>query len=346
MNRRALSLILFLLGIILVLTVLLVGVTISFQSYRQASVKTMADYDGKISDLQDTLSEEQQAAEAEIEKRIPIETLKFYAAQYNVSADFLQRFFDDAIIYKDESGIVYAPIDDTLQKNDYDWFYLTRDEDGRLGYQDMTRTAKKEIDISKYQGNIDWKKAAADGVEFAIIRLGYRGYGSGELVFDEYFTQNMKGATKAGIPVGVYFFSQAISEAEAEEEAEMILDAIKKYDVQYPIVYDIEAVAEDARTADLDIKTRTDCAVAFCETVEQAGYRSMVYSNTGWLIGKLDFSRIEPYGIWLAQYYRTPFFPYKLDMWQYTSTGKVDGIKGDVDWNICFTDYLGEQESE
>ena len=196
------------------------------------------------------------------------------------------------------------------------------------------------IDISHHQGDIDWEKVAASGVKFVFIRLGYRGYESGLLVKDDRFEDNIRGALQNGIAVGVYFVTQAISVEEAVEEAQFVMENIRPYNVTWPIVLDIEdAASATARTAELSQQARTDHAIAFCETVKESGYTPMLYCNIRWFIEKLDITRITDYDKWFAQYFRKPFFPYAFQVWQYSSTGRIDGIEGNVDYNISFVDY-------
>ena len=195
------------------------------------------------------------------------------------------------------------------------------------------------IDVSAYQHDIDWEAVKADGVEFAMIRLGYRGYESGKLVEDKYVHENLAGAAAAGLKIGVYFFSQAITPAEAEEEAYWVLDFIKDLDVTMPVVYDWEHVSDaNARTKDMDRRTLTDCCLAFLATIEAAGYHPMVYFNSHQARSDLYLSELKEYDFWLAAYTDRMTFPYKIRMWQYTCTGKVDGIAGDVDINLYFTE--------
>lgn len=198
----------------------------------------------------------------------------------------------------------------------------------------------KGVDVSYYQGEIDWSAVKAGGVDFAILRLGYRGYGSGKLMLDEQFLSYIKGATAAGINVGVYFFSQAVSVKEALEEADMVLEYIKDYDVSFPVCYDWEPIFNDeARTDDISRRTLTDCAIAFCDRVKQAGYTPMIYF-TKWMGYTLyDLSRLTDYEFWFAQYSTAPTCYYDLDMWQYTSSGSVPGISGRVDMNWSSKDY-------
>jgi GH25 family lysozyme M1 (1,4-beta-N-acetylmuramidase) len=196
------------------------------------------------------------------------------------------------------------------------------------------------VDVSSYQVDIDWAKAAADGVAFAIVRMGYRGYDTGKLVVDEFFDANMRGASDAGVRVGVYFFSQAVNEAEAVEEAEMALTGIAPYNVTFPIVFDIEEISgQKARTDALTAREVTDIAIAFCERVAAAGYTPMIYANPKWFVSRMELDRLEPYAKWLAQYYKTPAYPYAFSIWQFTSSGSVAGIKGNVDLDLAFESF-------
>lgn len=193
------------------------------------------------------------------------------------------------------------------------------------------------IDISSYQGEVDFEAVKASGVEFVMVRLCYRGYGTGRIVYDKYGFQNIEGALAAGLRVGVYFFSQAITPEEAEEEAYFILSAIKDYDITMPVVYDWEPVSDPtARTANMDPETLTRCCKVFLETVEAAGYRPMLYFNRRQAQYHIDISYLKDYDFWLAAYTSRMEFPYKIDMWQYTNQGSVPGIEGDVDINVYF----------
>lgn len=193
------------------------------------------------------------------------------------------------------------------------------------------------VDVSVYQGDIDWQKVADSGIKFAMIRLGYRGYGTGALVEDQYFLTNLNGALNAGLDVGVYFFSQALNAEEAVEEADFVLERIRGYNITMPIVFDWEYISEEARTADMDARTLTDCYIAFCDHIAAAGYTPMSYFNTFQSRKDIYIKELEQYPYWLALYSHRMTFPYKIDMWQYTSTGKVPGIAGDVDINMYFT---------
>lgn len=274
----------------------------------------------------------------EAEKTFTVDEIMRAADQTVVSTEFMQRFFDDRIVYKEGDELQYVPIDRSLPMNGYDWDKLTL-KGGRREYTDAGKKAAFGIDVSEYQYEIDWEKVAADGVEFAILRLGYRGYGeSGVLKLDQYFESNIKGATDAGIEVGVYLFSQAVNAEEAAQEAEFMLENISGYEVTYPLILDIEDVPEDARTVGMTKAETTDAVVAFCEAVEAAGHRPMIYANTRWFVAKVDMTRLVKYDKWLAQYYDIPFFPYDFQIWQYTDQGNVDGIEGTVDMNLCFSE--------
>lgn len=191
------------------------------------------------------------------------------------------------------------------------------------------------IDVSRYQFDIDWQQVADYGVEFAMIRIGFRGYGSGALAEDEYAQANLEGALEAGIQVGVYFFSQAISVEEAEEEARYVLEYIKDYPITMPVVFDWEIpYGENPRTQDVDARTLTDCALAFCRVIEENGYTPMVYFNTLQARSDLYISELTDYPFWLALYTPRMRFPYKVQMWQYTDSGIIPGIDASVDLNI------------
>ena len=193
------------------------------------------------------------------------------------------------------------------------------------------------VDVSKYQGNIDWNQVKAAGYEFAIIRVGYRGYGSGALVEDSHFRQNIQGATAAGLQVGLYFYSQAINEEEAVEEASMVLRLCSGYRLDYPIYFDTEKVAGDTGRADsLSRAERTACAVAFCETIRNAGYTAGVYSYASWFYNQLNMSNFGNYQIWIAQYRDVLDFSGRYNMWQYASDGCVPGISKLCDLNIAY----------
>lgn len=236
----------------------------------------------------------------------------------------------------------YLPEAKTVPGNSYisDGFVAVELEDGscRMTYQYEDYTLG--VDVSTYQKNIDWEQVAASGIEFAIIRVGYRGYTAGGLYEDAYFKQNIEGALAAGLDVGVYFFSQAVTVTEAVEEAEYVIEMIRQYDITYPVIFDWERVStSDSRTKDTGEEVVTACAAAFCEVVEAAGYIPMYYASPSKAY-QMDLEYLTDYPFWLA-HYTTNMAPtsyrYYFDMWQYTSSGSVPGISGNVDMNICMT---------
>ena len=189
------------------------------------------------------------------------------------------------------------------------------------------------IDVSKWQKDIDWQLVAASGVDFAIIRCGFRGSLSGQLVEDPYFRQNVEGATANGIKVGVYFFTQAITEQEAIEEASMALQMCQGYDITLPIYIDSEN-AVNGRANNLDRATRTRCLEAFCETINNSGYTGGVYASKTWYYDKVYVENLEKYNIWVAQYNTECNYTGKTDFWQYSSKEEIAGITGYVDVNV------------
>ena len=237
------------------------------------------------------------------------------------------------IAYRDRQ----LPVLEDVDKNPYEPSAFTADNQGRIQYEKDGKRAAQGIDVSVYQGDIDWKAVAESGIDFAMIRLGYRGYSQGSLQLDECFQTNIQGALDAGLDVGVYFFSQATTVLEAEAEADFVLEAIRSYPIQYPVVFDWEYITADAaRTDGMTGEEITQCAAAFCELVSAAGYTPMVYFNQdmGYLVYELD--QLNAFSFWLAEYDSRPDFYYGFEMWQYTHTGAVPGIEGSVDLNLSF----------
>ncbi len=193
------------------------------------------------------------------------------------------------------------------------------------------------IDVSKYNGVIDWNAVKNSGVSYVIIRCGYRGSSLGGLIVDPMFHSNIKGATDAGLKVGVYFFTQAVDRVEAVEEASMVIDLIKNYRISYPVFLDVEA--SGGRADGISKETRTEVCIAFCQTIQNAGYTAGIYANKTWLTEKLDPGQLGGYKIWLAQYASAPTYNGRYEMWQYKSTGRVSGISGDVDLNLSYLGY-------
>lgn len=193
------------------------------------------------------------------------------------------------------------------------------------------------IDVSKWNGTIDWNAVKNSGISYVIIRCGYRGSAEGTLVVDPKYEANIKGAAAAGLKVGVYFFSQAINEVEAVEEASMVLEQVKNHKLSYPIFLDVEA--SGGRADSIDKTTRTAVCKAFCQTIQNSGYTAGVYANKTWFETKIDADSLSSYKIWLAQYASNPTYKGRYNMWQYRSTGSVSGISGSVDMNISYLGY-------
>lgn len=266
------------------------------------------------------------------------------------TTSMLRYFFPDEIVVADAGQYYFFPISDELAHHTYnvDGFWLDRNQvmhyfENDNDFKNDNEASHKGIDVSRYQEKIDWKKVAGDEVEYAFIRLGIRGYTKGEILQDDTFIYNIEGALDNDIDVGVYFFTQAVSVEEAEEEARFVLDAIEPYPVEYPIVLDVEAVTSaNARTADLTKEERTQYCIAFLETIKKAGYKPMIYGNLKTFMLLLDLEQLEEYDKWFAYYDEDIYFPYAFKIWQYTDNGRVDGIKGEVDLNISFEDLSDE----
>ena len=208
-----------------------------------------------------------------------------------------------------------------------------------FGYVDgvftcVTRECLMGIDVSKYQGKVDWEQVKQAGYDFVMIRVGYRGYGkAGTMRPDDWAKRHYKGAKEAGLQVGAYFFSQAVNEEEAREEALYALELTEGWELELPIVYDWEYI-EEGRAAEVDIDTLTQCAKAFCQEISDVGRRTMIYVSP-WF-GNLHLDQLEDYPQWLARYTDVLDYPYRFEMWQYTSSGTVPGVEGPCDINILF----------
>ena len=243
------------------------------------------------------------------------------------------------LTYKDKST-EWVLISPYLPKHDYDFTRLVCQSELMKYYDNGKQISFVGIDISKFQEHVDFDRVKRAGIDFVMLRAGFRGYGSGQLVVDEYFMDNIKRATDAGLQIGIYFFSQAITKEEAVEEANFVLQLIEDYDVKYPIAYDMEIIENDScRVENLSRTERTDITKAFLDTVRDAGYEAMVYGEKEWFIKQLDLSKLTAYDFWLAQPGDIPDYPYKFSMWQYSQNAIVDGINGYVDMDICFIDY-------
>ena len=245
------------------------------------------------------------------------------------------------LIYENSVGYSWVPILTGVKPNNYLRSSFSFDERDRMLYKDGNEISSYfGIDVSAYQGDIDWNAAREDGVEFAMLRIGVRGYAEdGILKADEMFAKNFDEARDAGIDLGVYFYSQAVSAEEAEEEARFVLQLLDGRTLEYPVVFDWENVDTGStdiipRTEDVMPQTLTLSAISFCETVKEAGYDTMIYTNKKLAYLKYDMRQLQNYPIWLALYSKELTYYYDFDIWQY-GTGTVEGIDGEVDYNIA-----------
>lgn len=239
-------------------------------------------------------------------------------------------------VFNGESYVWIVPEEDvpknTIEKDDF-----ATDPEGNLTYVGGEYKASRGVDVSQFQGDIDWQAVYDSGVRFALLRVGGRYYGSGELYSDDKFLENLEGARSAGLQVGAYFFSQAISTGEAREEARYALELIGDRELDLPVFFDWERVADtDARTHELDNETLTECAVSFCGEIKSTGFEPgvYVYNDTGYY--GYDLSRLQDYMLWCASIGSYPYFYYAHNVWQYSFRGAVPGINGECDLNMMF----------
>lgn len=237
----------------------------------------------------------------------------------------------------------WVDIIEDMPKNDYDYSNLKYQKPVMNYYEEGKLVSKCGADISANQGEVDFAKLKKAGCDFVMIKIGARGYSSGNIVFDESYKDNLKAAKKAGLDIGVYFCSQAISKSEAREEADELMDAIADYDVKYPIAFVMENVDGDmARIEALDVDGRTSVAKAFLDRVSDEGYTAMLYGDKEWLLTMIDIERLSDYDVWYAQDSSQPDYPYEFGMWQYDSDATINGVSGKVAMSISFTDYSSQ----
>ena len=236
-----------------------------------------------------------------------------------------------------EEWVLISPY---LPKHDYDFTKLVCQSNLMKYYEDGKQVSFVGADISKYQDYVDFVKLKKAGIDFVMLRVGARGYGSGQIIMDEYFYDNIKRATDAGLDIGVYFFSQAVTEEEAIEEANLVIESVKDYKIAYPVAFDMEYIENDtARIDGVSKADKTKITKAFLDTVRNAGYKTIIYGKKEWLINEIDMSKLTAYDVWLAQEKDIPDYPYQFSMWQYTTSATIDGIAGYADLNISFIDY-------
>lgn len=276
---------------------------------------------------------------------------KLRAGEYGVSLNEAEgyRVPNTVMTIKVKQEIEYRVLDDIeylmlteddidVEKEDTEVKEARQEADGteNTEFAASGENVKKGIDVSKWNETIDWEAVKEDGVEFAIIRCGYRGSLSGSLILDPMYEQNIRGAIDADIPVGVYFFTQAVNEVEAVEEASMVISLIRQYDVDYPVFLDSESAGGNGRVDDLNAEDRTRIHKAFLETIANAGYATGIYASANWLNERVDMTELSDYHTWLAEYAEVPSYDGYYHMWQYTSKGSIDGISTNVDLNLCY----------
>lgn len=298
---------------------------------------TQSEVDKMVKDATDETREKTEALVTESYEK------KIYEAAMEDSGilRMLRASHPDQVVYIYGSKYEFYPVLDELRKNTISNDDLIKDEEtSRITYQ-VEDEVKSHIciDVSSFQKEVNWDKVKADGVEYVMIRCAFRGYESGKIVDDSMFESHIKGATKAGLKVGVYFFTEALTPEEAVEEAEYALDLIAPYKISLPVAIDVEEVSGKARTDVLTVDEVSENCAAFMNRIVEAGYDTMIYSNAKFFIKKLNVKTIEGYDKWLALYNDEVYFPYDFVMWQYASDAKVDGIKGNVDINISFKEW-------
>lgn len=243
------------------------------------------------------------------------------------------------IVGSDRETCSLYKISSNVARHDYDLESFVTNEKGYMEYNTDENKSILGMDLSKYQGDIDWETVAEESdIEFVMLRLGYRGYSEGGLVLDESYKTNAAAAEEYGFETGVYFFSQAVNYDEGVEEARFVLDNLGDYDISLPIVIDTEQMETDARANEITNADRTEAVIGFCETIRAAGYHPMIYANRNWYAANLDMDQLGGYDLWLAHYANVPDFPYLFRMWQYTQSGSVPGVTGDVDLDILISD--------
>lgn len=254
--------------------------------------------------------------------------------------ELLRELYPESLVYSEIDGYKFMPILN-VEMNEFEkGEFVIRDDNQIEYYEDGEVVSHKTIDVSKYQGDIDWEKVKNDGVEYVFIRVGLRGYGTGKIVEDTNFTKNIEGALEADLKVGVYFFTEAITTEEAIEEAEYVLERIKKYNITLPVALDLEAIGNDiGRNEYLSQDELTEVCLAFMETIEKNGYTPMLYGNIKCITSMIDYEIFSKYDLWFAFYNDDIYIPYNVSGWQYTSSGAVDGITGECDLNIFFKEW-------
>ena len=307
----------------------------------QGNIYTQEELDQKVAEaVAQAQAENEQTLETALhnqEEEI-LGEIRVQLAEGQSALETLRPLYPDDVVLVSGGKYHFVPIQRELAQHGYLQENLQVLENGRFQYLENGQVVSHMgIDVSKYQGSIDWEKVAADGVEFVFLRLGLRGYESGKLVEDETFQANIQGALQHGIKVGVYFFTQAVTVEEAIEEANFVLERIAPYNIECPVVFDVEKVGSStARMNQLTPQERTDVTIAFLDTIEAAGYKPMFYHNMETALLLLELDRLQNYDRWFAYYGEDLYYPYDYGVWQYSEKGNINGISGEVDMNIAF----------
>lgn len=269
----------------------------------------------------------------------------------NVSAtDQMQEIQEDPAtdgkhtLVKAEDGTEeWVLISPYLTKNTYDFTSLSESAGIKKYSSNGKSISYVGVDISKHTGEVNFDRLKATGVDYVMLRLGARGYATGQITLDDNFIENIEAAIEAELDIGIYFYSQAISEEEANEEANFVVQNLEPYKehIRYPVACDMEKVPNgNARIDGLSREDKTTITNNFLSSIQAAGYIPMIYGNKEWLIKNIDLAKLKGYDVWLAQEQDIPDYPYQYAMWQYTTTGLINGIEGDANLNICFVSYM------
>ncbi|MBD5520375.1 MAG: hypothetical protein HDR03_04005 [Lachnospiraceae bacterium] len=238
-----------------------------------------------------------------------------------------------------EEWVLISPY---LKKNTYDFTNLSESAGIRKYTENGKKVSKIGVNISKHSGAVNFRSMKSAGIDYVMLRLGARGYGTGQISLDDNFVENIEAAIEAGLDIGIYFYSQAISQEEATQEANFVIQNLEPYKahINYPVAFDMENVPNDnARIDGLARDDKTTITATFLSGVQAAGYIPMLYGNKEWLIKNIDLTKVQDYDVWLAEDDAIPDYPYLYTMWQYTTTGVVNGVTGDASINICFVSY-------
>ena len=238
-----------------------------------------------------------------------------------------------------EEWVLISPY---LKKNTYDFTNLSESSNLRKYTENSKKISTVGVNVSKHSSSLNFKSMKSAGIDYVMIRLGARGYSTGQISLDDNFVENIEAAIEAELDIGIYFYSQAINQEEATQEANFVIQNLEPYraNINYPVAFDMENVANDrARIDGLSREDKTTITATFLSGIQASGYIPMLYGNKEWLIKNLDLTKLQDYDVWLSEDMDTPDYPYLYTMWQYTNTGEVSGVSGDAGLNICFVSY-------